>query len=135
MVTPRGRVKVLDFGLARMEPCETAETMLATREGTALGTVPYMSPEQAMGREVDGRSDLFSLGAVMYEMATGRRAFGGENAAAITDQILHHQPTAIARWNYDVPEELERIVRKLPGEGPGSALPVGARSWWSTWGT
>ena len=112
MVTPRGRVKVLDFGLARMERRETAETMLATKEGSALGTVPYMSPEQAMGREVDGRSDLFSLGAVIYEMATGRRAFGGTHAAAITDQILHSQPTAIARWNYDVPEALERIVRK-----------------------
>jgi len=115
MVTPRGRVKVLDFGLARLAPRELAaeaSTELATQTGTTLGTVPYMSPEQAMARDVDGRSDLFSLGAVIYEMATGRRAFGGDNAAATTDQILHSQPTAMVRLNYDVPEELERIVRK-----------------------
>jgi len=115
MVTPRGRVKVLDFGLARLAPHDAdgdASTLMATRAGTALGTVPYMSPEQAMGRDVDPRSDLFSLGAVIYEMATGRRAFDSGSASATTDLILHSQPMAIARLNYDVPEELDRIVRK-----------------------
>jgi len=115
MVTPRGRVKVLDFGLARLAPHDAdgdASTLMATRAGTALGTVPYMSPEQALGRDVDPRSDLFSLGAVIYEMATGRRAFDGGSASATTDLILHSQPMAIARLNYEAPAELERIVRK-----------------------
>jgi len=115
MVTPRGRVKVLDFGLARLAPHDAdgdASTLMATRAGTALGTVPYMSPEQALGREVDPRSDLFSLGAVLYEMATGRRAFDGGSASATTDLILHSQPMAIARLNYEAPAELERIIRK-----------------------
>jgi serine/threonine protein kinase/tetratricopeptide (TPR) repeat protein len=115
MVTSRGRVKVLDFGLARLAPRDAdgdASTLMATRAGTALGTVPYMSPEQALGRDVDPRSDLFSLGAVMYEMATGRRAFDGGSASATTDLILHSQPMAIARLNYEAPAELERIIRK-----------------------
>lgn len=114
MVTPRGRIKVLDFGLARIQrdAGEDATTTLATRDGIALGTVPYMSPEQALGQDVDSRSDIFSLGAVIYEMATGARPFAGENSAAITDRILHSQPAAIARLNQDTPDELERIVRK-----------------------
>jgi len=114
MVTPRGRIKVLDFGLARLERRDTPreETTLTTRDGMALGTLPYMSPEQALGREVDGRSDLFSLGAVIYEMATGRRPFGGESGAEVVDRILHGEPSAIARINDTAPPELERIVRK-----------------------
>jgi Tol biopolymer transport system component len=87
-------------------------TMAKTASGVVMGTVPYMSPEQALGREVDHRSDLFSLGVVLYEIATGRLPFSGANTSETLDCILHAQPEAIARFNYDVPAELERIVRK-----------------------
>ncbi len=118
MVNERGQVKVLDFGLAKVtQPATPAvasdiSTMAKTAPGVVMGTVPYMSPEQALGREVDHRSDLFSLGAVLYEMATGRMPFLGSSTSEILDRILHAQPEAIARFNYDVPAELERIVRK-----------------------
>lgn len=117
MLTPRGQVKVLDFGLAKIaRPAQpiTSEisTLAKTAPGVVMGTVPYMSPEQALGREVDQRSDLFSLGVVLYEMATGRLPFAGANASETLNLILHSQPEAIARFNYDVPTELERIVRK-----------------------
>jgi two-component system LytT family response regulator len=77
-----------------------------------MGTVHYMSPEQALGREADGRSDLFSLGVVLYEMSTGRLPYSGSNATELLMQILHAQPEAMARFNYETPPELERIVRK-----------------------
>ena len=117
MLTPRGQAKVLDFGLAKMtKPTAEADsdipTQMKTSPGAVLGTVPYMSPEQALGREVDHRSDIFSLGAVMYEMSTGRLPFSGANSVEIIQQITHTQPEAIARFNYDIPAELERIIRK-----------------------
>ena len=118
MLTARGQVKVLDFGLAKMravEPQEGASQMTtapATEPGLVMGTVQYMSPEQALGREVDGRSDLFSLGVVMYEMATGRLPFSGATAIETIEQIRHTQPAAIGRFNYGVSGELERIIRK-----------------------
>jgi len=115
MVTPRGGVKVLDFGLAKVtatQPDSEASTQLKTSPGVVMGTVPYMSPEQALGRETDQRSDIFSLGAVLYEMATGRQAFSGANAVEVIDHIAHAQPEAISRFNYEVPTELERIIRK-----------------------
>jgi Tol biopolymer transport system component len=118
MLNERGQVKVLDFGLAKIaRPTEQPvasdiSTMAKTAPGVVMGTVPYMSPEQALGREVDHRSDLFSLGVALYEMATGRLPFAGASPSEILDRILHAQPEAMARFNYDVPAELERIVRK-----------------------
>ncbi len=116
--TRRGLVKVLDFGLAKMDVPSSAasrlETMplLVTSPGLVVGTVSYMAPEQLMGGEMDHRADLFSAGVVLYEMLTGRLPFVGDSLAEVSDRILHHEPPAIARFNYGVPSDLETIVRK-----------------------
>ena len=113
MLTPRGHVKVLDFGLAKQAASPDAqETQLMTSLGVVMGTVAYMSPEQALGREVDARTDIFSLGIVLYEMATGRVPFSGANAQETMAHMLQSLPEATARFNYDVPQELDRVIRK-----------------------
>lgn len=121
MVDPRGRVKVLDFGLAKFVAggADSDRTgTLQTVAGSVLGTFTYMSPEQALGRPVDPRSDLFSLGVVLYEMLTGRLPFEGTTVTEIIDRLVHHEPPAIARFNYAVPASLEAIVLKALAKDP-----------------
>ncbi len=108
-VTTGGQVKILDFGLAKLLP----ETRPLTRPGMPVGTTAYMSPEQARAEDVDARTDLFSLGAVLYEMATGRQAFGEATPALVSDAILHQTPPSISTLNPQVPAGLERIITRL----------------------
>jgi eukaryotic-like serine/threonine-protein kinase len=122
MITPKGHVKLLDFGLAKvLEPQEAAaddSTRFRTGEGTILGTVHYMSPEQALGKPLDHRSDLFSLGVVIYEMTTGRLPFAGKTAGETLGLISSAEPEAVARLNYAAPVELERVIRKCLEKDP-----------------
>jgi serine/threonine protein kinase/tetratricopeptide (TPR) repeat protein len=116
-VTLRGDAKVLDFGLAKLgrsEDMECSETVsfAATATGSVMGTVAYMSPEQARGEALDARTDLFSLGAVLYEMASGKRAFDGPTSAVIFNSILTASPTPVSRIRGDVPPELESIISR-----------------------
>ena len=116
-VNVRGQVKVLDFGLAKRlsdatQSNDSATVDLQTQSGTVLGTPRYMNPEQALGKPIDHRSDIFSFGVVLYELVTGRLPFEGESFGEIVDNILHEQPAAMARFNYDLPQAVESIILK-----------------------
>jgi len=134
-LTARGQAKVLDFGIARIdEAVDDGEIDLEaptmhepglTRPGTAMGTVSYMSPEQVLGKRVDSATDVFSLGVVLYELATGSAPFSGKTSGAIFDQIIHSAPTSPVSLNREVPRELERIVNRCLEKDAGRRCTAG----------
>ena len=122
MVTEDGQVKVLDFGLAKLLPTDDGATLISgsqTATGAVLGTLNYMSPEQLRAEEVDHRSDIFALGILLYEMATGRVPFKGSSSLEVAASILRDQPSTIARFREGLPAELDRILKTCLDDDPG----------------
>ena len=123
-ITQRGDAKLLDFGVSKRLKVEAAASHASTvattltMHGQVLGTAPYMSPEQLQGKPVDGRSDLFSLGAVFYEMATGLQAHRGDSTATILAEILRGEPRPVRQLNPEIPAELQRVIRKCLEKDP-----------------
>ncbi|HVL69777.1 MAG TPA: protein kinase [Vicinamibacterales bacterium] len=127
VITPEGRVKVLDFGLAKSNApvaaaCADGETIARTMAGTVLGTVPYMSPEQVQGWDVDARSDIFSLGVLLHEAATGARPFQGASDAALLSAILRDPPPPLFRGRPDLPDALARLITRCLEKDPGRRI-------------
>jgi serine/threonine protein kinase/tetratricopeptide (TPR) repeat protein len=123
MINAEGRLKVLDFGLAKLRPTlgtgsDNATTQTMTQPGVVMGTVQYMSPEQALGREADHRSDLFSTGIVLYQMATGKLPFSGSTPTETITEIVRSEPRAVSELSPVTPPELERIIRKCLEKDP-----------------
>ena len=123
MESDEGRVKVLDFGLAKPAPGTTLEgselpTQAKTEEGAIVGTLNYMSPEQAQGKTVDARSDIFSLGITFYEMLTGRRPFGGDNPASVLSSIIKDTPPSVTSLNPSIPRDVAKIVKRCLAKDP-----------------
>ena len=129
IVDPSGLVKVLDFGLAKVAvkgaSAAAVETItVGTTPGTIVGTVAYMSPEQAQGKAIDARSDVFSFGSVFYEMLSGHRAFEGESSAALLASVLRDEPKPLSELKHDVPPEVRRIVTRCLKKDPPLAMPA-----------
>jgi len=129
IVNEQGEIKILDFGLAKLTEAEEpdvfaatqsvhVDAMLKTEVGTIIGTVAYMSPEQADAHAVDARSDIFSFGAVLYEMVTGRRAFGGDSKLSTLASVLHSEPTPLTQSGSGVPRDVERIISRCLRKDP-----------------
>jgi len=134
-ITKRGQAKLLDFGVAKPGsdggPLDEETRAMAeqlTVPGTTVGSINYMSPEQARGQAIDGRSDIFSLGLVLYEMATGRQAFGGPTSAVVYDAILNRQPVPASQVNAEMPPDLDRVIARTLEKDARLRLPDSRRS-------